>query len=145
MMNGHASILTALAVSAAVAWSTLSPAPASAEAQFNSPWAFSQTNRASIAVYMRQREDQKDLLSAGAGGTGSTAQTFVCGSAGEPKSGASALGNSTCIILNNADGQVTIDQDSLGDQGASATSDSTTSDSLSGVLGSMTIQHSPAP
>ncbi|MBX6322673.1 MAG: hypothetical protein IRY94_12655 [Rhodospirillaceae bacterium] len=106
----------------ALAWIALSPAPSSAQSgQFDEPWRFGTTNRSAIAVYMRQREDQLDGLGSG-GSAGGTGQTYVCGSAGNGSSTAGATGNSTCIILNNSDGQVTVTQDSSGNQSADAQS-----------------------
>lgn len=82
-----------------------------AQAQMNSePWGFSQQNRASIAALMRQVED----VPVGAeGASGVNADSMICGG-GE----ASASGNSTCIILKNAMGDISIGQDSNGNQTA---------------------------
>lgn len=111
---------------AAAALIGLVAAPAVGQ-MFDRPWGFSQTNRASIAFSLRAE--------GGAGSGGAVAGTSIlCGG------GAStAAGNSTCIVLNNADGTVVIDQVSDGSQDATNTQmsdiggDSSSASSPSGV------------
>lgn len=86
-----------------------------ASAQMKSePWGFNPQNRASIAALMQQieRPPNSDVAPV-------SADSLVCG--GSEK--ASARANSTCIILNNALGNISIGQDANGDQ--TATSDET--------------------
>lgn len=85
-----------------------------AESQ-HEPWGFKAQNRASIAALMQQVEK---------GGTSGTTTTttpsvtsLVCGGDGE----SSARGNATCVILNNATGNIELTQDALGDQSANST------------------------
>jgi|AntRauTorckE6833_2_1112554.scaffolds.fasta_scaffold65322_2 hypothetical protein len=83
-----------------------------AQAQMNAkPWGFTPQNRASIASLMRQVEQPPS-----GGGVGSvSADTIVCGAGDET----AAKGNSTCIIMNNANGAIDVGQASDGDQTAS--------------------------
>lgn len=86
-------------------------APAHAQMS-NNPWGFQPQNRASVAALIRQVENGKDGASAVTAIAATPSYTnLVCGS--ESKS--SASGNTTCIILNNADGNISVGQDSQGD------------------------------
>lgn len=89
---------------------------AETQAQMNAkPWGFTPQNRASIASLMRQAEQQPSNN----GGAGSvSADTIVCGAGDET----AAKGNSTCIIMNNANGAIDVGQDSNGEQTANNTS-----------------------
>ncbi|MFZ4761773.1 MAG: hypothetical protein ACOYK8_03035 [Alphaproteobacteria bacterium] len=98
----------------------------SAHAQMpNNPWGFQQQNRASIASLIRTVEKEKTNSAAAAVTQLSTSSTYtnlVCGSDGQ----ASAKGNSTCVIMNNASGLLDVGQTADGNQSA-ATSTSTNS------------------
>lgn len=75
------------------------------------PWSFTPQNRASIAALMQQTERPAALAAP------ASSDTLICGGGtGE----SSATANSTCIILNNATGQIELGQDSTGDQSASS-------------------------
>lgn len=93
----------------------LSVAGAAQAQMMNNPWNFQPQNRASIASLMQQVEN---------GGAGSaqvpSVTTLVCGGGGE----AAASGNSTCVILNNAMGDVDVGQDSDGSQSATSSNTS---------------------
>jgi hypothetical protein len=70
----------------------------------------------------------------GAGGPASSQTVLVCG---EGEGGASAsTANSSCLILNNVTGSISVGQDNLGDQSAtnSPTSTSTTTNNMSSAL-----------
>ena len=86
----------------------LAASPAFAQ-MLQRPWTFSQTNRASIAFSLRGN---------GAPGAVGVAPgtSILCGGGSS-----TAAGNSTCIVLNNADGTVVIDQVSEGSQDAANT------------------------
>ena len=92
------------------------PAPVIQAQQISEPWSFKRSNRAQIAVILRQVQDSESTstgtfsaaASAGVGGT-----TIVCGGGS-----ATAQANNTCIILNNSTGQISTDQISDGDQTA---------------------------
>ena len=81
--------------------------------QYNQAWGFTTQNRASIAALMQQVEGNGANTAAAQGGF----DTLVCGGDGA----SSATGNSTCIILNNATGNVEIGQDTEGNQDATNT------------------------
>jgi hypothetical protein len=88
--------------------------------QFDQPWSFSQQNRAQLAVTMKQ-------LKGGFGQSGSSAgsatlTTIVCGGGA-----ATSTANNTCIILNNATGQIETGQDSAGNQSATNSTETTIS------------------
>ena len=87
---------------AAAAMITLVAGPAFAQ-MFDRPWRFSQTNRASIAFSLRGGTD----------GVAAAGPNILCGGGSS-----TAAGNSTCIVLNNADGTIVLDQVSEGSQDA---------------------------
>jgi hypothetical protein len=96
--------------------------PANAQGLNNSAWSPQQTSRASIAALIRQ-EEKGEKSGLAAFGTGNSNVTqLICGSnSGEGKStSANAQANSSCIIMNNSNGVVEIDQASDGDQTATA-------------------------
>lgn len=82
--------------------------------QYTKAWNFVAQNRASIAALINQVEEQESTGTAGVGFAGY--DNLVCGGDGE----SGATGNSTCIILNNATGNIEIGQDSTGDQTATS-------------------------
>lgn len=107
----------------------LTSAPAEAQGMNNNAWAPQDSNRAAIAALIRQAEQDDGSSSSGAlGYAGSSVTQLICGSNSGEGTGASAnaQANSSCIILNNSDGALNINQDSLGDQDADADSISTT-------------------
>ncbi|MBI1212187.1 MAG: hypothetical protein GC190_12040 [Alphaproteobacteria bacterium] len=93
-----------------------------------SPWNFDPVNRAGVAVAMKNVED---------GGSGSgSGTTIVCGGTsggsghGATGAGSSATGNSSCIIVNNSDGNIIdVGQASNGNQSSDSTANSETSTS----------------
>ena len=89
---------------------TISPSHAQS---FKEPWGFASQNRAAIASMIRQVETEKKSTGAVAS-SGTTILT--CG-----KGEASSEANSTCIIMNNSDGILSIGQDSNGNQTTSNT------------------------
>lgn len=98
------------------------PFPALAQ-MVSEPWSFQPQNRASIAALMRQVENEN----AQAVSATPSITTLVCGSDGK----SSATGNSTCVILNNAAGNLNIGQDAQGDQSASSNTSETQNQSAS--------------
>ena len=105
--------ITGLCTAGALAMAAVPPA-FGGELMGDNPWSFTATNRASLAVAMKQLKDAD-------AGTGLIApQTFVCGGGSS-----AATGNSSCIILNNSTGLIEGDQDSAGDQDAVSTTDTT--------------------
>lgn len=121
---------TALMVLTAAAFGLALAGEASAQ-MFERPWSFKSRDRASLAVVMKQVEEgmfsrRSENSAAGNGGAvgGFNSSTLLlCGGSGGD---ASATANSSCIILNNATGDLTIGQDAVGDQGASAASETNT-------------------
>lgn len=104
--------------------------PAHAQVSSN-PWGFQAQNRASIAMAMRQVEhnDSSNSVTQLAQPSGSATYTsLTCGSDGK----SSASGNSTCIILNNALGNIDVGQDAQGNQNASSNTETSTNDSSNG-------------
>lgn len=93
----------------------LAAGPAAAQ-MLDQPWSFSQTNRASIAFSLRNGGDPGAGTTTGSGGP-----VIVCGGGGS-----TAAGNNTCIVLNNANGQIELDQASDGSQDATNTQQVTT-------------------
>jgi len=81
------------------------------------PWGFQPQNRASIAALIKQAEDNNRT---NVGATPSVTN-LVCGSDGK----SSASGNSTCVILNNAAGEINVGQDSEGSQNANSSTSET--------------------
>lgn len=81
--------------------------------QIARPWNFTPQNRAQLAVTTKQLTDTS--LASSAAGLGAT--TIVCGGGSS-----TATANNTCIILNNATGDIVTDQLSDdSDQGATST------------------------
>ena len=112
---------SALVLVAAMAGSAVASSSAQSQ-QYSEPWRFSPQNRAQLAVTMKQLKDAKNqnaTLSASPGTASLT--TIVCGGGS-----ATATANNTCIILNNATGAITTDQDALGDQQASNSTETNT-------------------
>lgn len=103
----------------------LGNAPAYAQMS-NQPWGFKQQNRASLAALMRQvdREGKEQLPSTY---INQAYETLVCGGDGR----STATGNSTCIIMSNADGQVNVGQDAQGNQSATNQGQTSSNDSES--------------
>lgn len=89
--------------------------------QFNQAWGFTAQNRASIAALMKQMDNEEKNADSQVGILGgySGSDNLICGGDGESE----ATGNSTCIILNNATGNIEIDQDSEGGQTATSTTE----------------------
>ena len=88
----------------------------------NRPFGFQPRNGASIAALMQQVENQNSR-SNGNGGVAafeSNTTTLVCGSDGA----SSAQGNSSCVILNNANADLQMGQEAQGEQSASAETNS---------------------
>lgn len=79
----------------------------------NQPWGFKPQNRASIAALMRQ-VDREGRNTAPATAIYPSYETLVCGGDGR----STATGNSTCIIMSDADGLINIGQDAQGNQSA---------------------------
>ena len=100
--------------------------PANAQSVlYDAPYSFPQTNRASMAVVIKQAESGMFTTATGGSGDGSGgAPIFLCGGSGgggsTTSSSSSATANSSCIILNNSNGQVIVDQDSKGSQSSSS-------------------------
>lgn len=92
-------------------------------------WSPAPRDRAGLAVVMGQANG--DIDTSGGSGSGASATTLVCGGGGGTSS---ATANSTCIILNNATGSVGIGQDSVGDQGATTSTATGNSNTMSSAL-----------
>lgn len=115
-------------------------APGTAPAQMmEDAWNFKQRDRAGLAVVQKQVDE--GMFSRSSGGVSSatappmSSTLLICG--GDGGSQSSATANSSCIILNNATGDLTIGQDALGDQSATAqseTSSTTTADEVTQIL-----------
>ena len=86
---------------------------------YERPWGFAARSGGSMAIFMKQVDE--GMLSANSGsGQAAIAGTttyLVCGGEGS----AGARGNSSCIILNNSDGALSLGQDAVGDQTAEST------------------------
>jgi hypothetical protein len=96
----------------------------------NNAFSFSPQNRASIASLIRQVEKEDTGSASGYAYGGGT--TIVCGDGSS-----TAKGNSSCIVMNNSSGTVTLDQNSEGDQSAETNETSqvvATDESLSDAL-----------
>lgn len=117
----------ALLASALIA-ATFIATPAKAQGLNNKAWSPETANRASIAALIRQAENGDGGGSAIIGTGSSNVTQLICGSNSGEGAGASsnAQANSSCIILNNSDGALNIDQDSDGDQNADTSSVATT-------------------
>lgn len=114
----------------AVAGACLVAGTASAQ-MYKEPWAFQSTDRAGLAVYM------KNLSASGNNSATSSgdATYLVCGGSGGTST---ATANSSCIILNNSDASLGIGQGSKGNQDAASStttnSTTTTADQVSNIL-----------
>lgn len=85
----------------------------------NNPWGFQQQNRASVAALIRQVEREKNTNGTVTQLAAAPSYTsLVCGGGSQP----SASGNTTCVILNNAEGRIDVGQDAQGNQTATANS-----------------------
>jgi hypothetical protein len=88
---------------------------------YDAPYAFPQTNRASMAVVIKQAESGmfSSTTNSGSGTSSDGAPVFLCGGSGggsSTSSSSSATANSSCIILNNSTGSISVGQDSHGSQ-----------------------------
>lgn len=110
-------------IASAIALAGLAGLAAGAQAQqFDQPWSFSQQNRAQLAVTMKQLKDGIGQ-SAGSSSTGTAGfTTIICGGGA-----ATATANNTCIVLNNATGQIETGQDAEGSQDAASSTETTVS------------------
>ena len=88
--------------------------PVNAQGMNNNAWSPQVQNRASIAALIRDVEENGRGSSSGIASGGGNVTQLVCGGEGD----ATAKGNSSCIILNNADASIDLGQDSTGDQTA---------------------------
>lgn len=104
-----------LSVSALAALSFAFVTPAAAQ-MANNPWSFQPQNRASVAALMRQVEKENGAAAVTQISSPPAVTNLVCGSDGK----SSASGNTTCVILNNAAGDIDVGQDAKGDQTASS-------------------------
>lgn len=98
---------------------------------YKQPWTFQTTDRAGLAVYMKNLDSSKNSSAT----SGGDATYLVCGGSG----GAStATANSSCIILNNSDASLGIGQGSEGSQDANSSTEThtttTTADEVSNIL-----------
>lgn len=103
---------------------SLAPKQTSAQGMNNAAWSPQVQNRASVAALIRQVEEgdaSSGSISVSDGTTGGITQ-LVCGA----DATTSAKGNSSCIILNNADASIDLGQDSVGDQNSTSESTQTT-------------------
>jgi hypothetical protein len=106
--------------------------PASAE-EFNlgnRPWDFTQQNRAGIAAMMVQKRNG----TLGGGGTGVGGGNSCGGSGGN----STAVGNYTCIILNDSTAAIEQLQSEHGDQTANAQTQTVSHGNMSDVLQDLT-------
>jgi len=106
----------------------LLPAVASAQ-MYERAWDFTPRDRAGLAVVQKQVESgafssSNGTISSGTSASGSNSTLLLCGGDGGDSS---ATANSSCIILNNATGDLVIGQDAVGDQSANASSETTSS------------------
>lgn len=104
---------------------------------YEKPYGFATRDRAGLAVYMKNLQESRKKSSTTA--TAGEATYLVCGG-GAGDSSASSTANSSCIILNNSDAALGIGQDSIGDQGSDANTESTTTtaDEVSNILNQTT-------
>lgn len=82
-----------------------------------------QRNGAAIAQMIERIEERDESGATGAangGGTSVESTTVLCGGGGSDGTSSSATSNRNCIILNEANGEVQVGQDSQGDQAADA-------------------------
>lgn len=130
-MSKHTRTIT-LGIAASMA-AILTASPVAAQ-MFERAYSFTGRDRASLAVVMKQAESGMfDGTSSGSSGMSYNVTNLICG--GDSGS-ANADGNSACMILNNSTGNVGADQDSIGDQGANSTVDTTQNNGGEGSLSS---------
>ncbi len=122
-------------MAAAAAGIGLIASTASAQ-MFEQPRQFKQRDGAGLAVFMRSLSGTNTSATAGGDST-----ILVCGGSGGQST---ATANSSCIILNNSDASALIGQESDGDQGADANTESTTTtttaDEVNNILNSQTTK-----
>ncbi|MEZ5666511.1 MAG: hypothetical protein R3F55_03570 [Alphaproteobacteria bacterium] len=134
-MTAHAKTrgLTAVTAVAVLAASALWAAPASAQ-MFREPFSFGARSSASLAIFMRQRDDALSASSSGVGIGSGTSQALVCGSSGGTTA-STAAGNITCVLAgNNTNVVVNSHQDSTGDQNADANTHQTAAETIGDIL-----------
>lgn len=104
---------------------------------YEKPYGFAPRDRAGLAVYMKNLDESRKKSTTTSDVVGS-ATYLVCGGGGG--SSATSTANSSCIILNNSDAALGIGQDSIGDQGADANTESntTTADEVANILNQTT-------
>ncbi len=120
-------------VSVLVAGLVISAVAPSASAQgFKEPFSFNNRDHtASMAVYMREMDDQNGGIGIGAGSIDD--ETLVCAGTG-PTSSTSA-GNILCVMAGQgANVFVGSDQNSEGDQSSNAETQTTTADEINDIL-----------
>ncbi|MFP4098079.1 MAG: hypothetical protein ACLFP8_06760 [Alphaproteobacteria bacterium] len=94
-----------------------------ASAQLNEqPYRFKAQNRASIAALMKDVEN-RDRRSTTVTAAAIPSTTLVCGG---DSADASAAGNTSCVIVNNSTGNISVGQDNLGNQDADSETTETT-------------------
>lgn len=113
-----------------------------AYAQMMESYRFQSRDRASIAFAMRQVENESSSnSSSGVVSQSPAAQTvLVCGGGGGGDTASSSTANSTCLILNNATGEISVGQDNQGNQDSNASSEATQNNSLSSALEDMSAE-----
>lgn len=99
-MRGHE-----LMLSVTIVLSLLTVAGPALAQQIDAPWSFTRQNRAQIAVAVKQMKDQRETAIATAQASAPKNTTIVCGGGSS-----TASANSTCIILNEATGQIATEQ-----------------------------------
>ena len=99
-------------------------------AQMMDSYRFQARDRASIAFGMRNAENPPRASAASAG----SVTQLVCGSGEGGSTAAGSTANSSCVILNNVAGGVDVGQDSVGDQNANASAETSGGASMSDAL-----------
>lgn len=110
------------AAGAAVLLASAAPQLANAQ-QFTDPVDIGgQRNGAAIAQMIERVEERDETSGVAGSGGGTTVEstTVLCGGGGREGTSSSATSNRNCIILNDANGEVQVGQDSAGDQTADA-------------------------
>jgi hypothetical protein len=79
-----------------------------------------QRNGAAIAQMIERTEERGGISGASANGGSVESTTVLCGGGGRDGTSSSATSNRNCIILNDANGEVQVGQESSGDQTADA-------------------------
>lgn len=102
------------------------------------PWQFKRRDRAGLAVVMKQAEAGAFSSATASATAGVASETTVLMCGGGDGGTASATANSSCIILNNATGDLSIGQDALGDQSARNTQTGSALDDVEDILASPT-------